>query len=839
MVNIDPAKFVEAADAYDAVSQEALNYAIAARGTLAGYGGMAGTDPSGEGFAQAYDQMAHGALQVLFDIAVVTRGFDRMLMASGGTHAQANENAAGTGVDVTGSYVLRPAIEEMSVAPPPTAFGGRPDTVVAGLDDVAMWVWDQIWNLLGTMFPDGDPETLEQAGSAWSGILGDISRLRSQIYLADNSLAGIDSGEVALINTKVNDFAQGLTEFLSPTDGIGQIDDICKEYAQAIRDAREESRQMVIQLVIEVAAGAGISFALSFVTFGAAGAVGAGVIAARIGAVAVRIGAVVQRVAATGGRLAARLVAIAGRLQAAGQRFPRLMRAGIEITSSTVSAVAAETVQGGDANYVAAFGSGFLGGGVTSSIVAPFGRYGQKFVVQALANGAGGAAGTVADLGMRGDEITAASVIAGAGLGVAMSARLPSRRPPASSSAPTGGGSTQTPELNVASSGGSGGSGGGSSSTGGPTARPDYDGPTGAGGELSGSGGEGGAAPSNHGDAPAAQDVHVTPESGSGGGDAPDGSSAVDSPVADGPAADTPPADGSSRGPSTDDPASGTPTVDSPAVDAPAGSPAADTPSTDAPSADSPSADGPATDGPALDGPAGDAPPADGPEADGPEADAPAGDAPPADGPEADAPVADGDTADGAANMPHESPNPKVQTLFDADGNIRSFDDWNAAHGDPDAPLNHNKGEYGELRTQQYMESQGWTRVDASSHTAANGIDGVYTRDTPDGPEYAVIEAKYNTARLDTGVGGIRQMSRDWLEGIGFHSYRLEYALANADPDLRNSILRAFRRGDLRSGLVRVMPDGSVRVRELDVDGFVVRGTDAAFDAMSDQGVAS
>src|SRR5690606_2609539 len=57
MVTIDPAKYRQAADAFDAVSQHAINYAISARSTLNGYDGMAGTDPGGESFAQSYDQM--------------------------------------------------------------------------------------------------------------------------------------------------------------------------------------------------------------------------------------------------------------------------------------------------------------------------------------------------------------------------------------------------------------------------------------------------------------------------------------------------------------------------------------------------------------------------------------------------------------------------------------------------------------------------------------------------------------------------------------------------------------------------------------------------------------
>src|SRR5690606_2573806 len=129
---------------------------------------------------------------------------------------------------------------------------------------------------------------------------------------------------------------------------------------------------------------------------------------------------------------------------------------------------------------------------------------------------------------------------------------------------------------------------------------------------------------------------------------------------------------------------------------------------------------------------------------------------------------------------PANSSNSNVAGLFDADGNMRSFDEWNAANGDPDAPANHNKGAYGELQAQAFMESNGWTRIDngadGSHPVTAQGIDGIYRRTGPDGQtEVAVIEAKYNTARLGNTLDG-RQMSHDWLTGANTGTNRIDSA---------------------------------------------------------------
>ena len=877
MVKVTPTKFSTAADAFDAVSQQALDYAIAARGTLSGYGGMTGTDPGGESFSEAYDQMAAAALQTLYDIAVASRGLDRALTASGGTHAQANGNAEGIAYDASGAFVLRPEIPETSVSPPPSAFGGRPDTMVQGLDSAAMWVWDQVLNFIGTLFPDGDPEKLEEAGRAWSGILGDIQGLRTDIRLADNALIGMESGELASIETKVNDFADGLTTFLSTDEGIGAIDDICKEYAQTIRETLEETRQMIAQLVIEVIAGAGISFALSFVTFGAAGVVGGGAIAARIAVVAGRIASLVSKCVGTASRLAIRLRAIVAGMRAAGAAFPKLTRVGIELVSGTASTVLAESVQGGDANYLAAFTSGLAGGSITSAITAPFGKAGERFLVRALSNGAGGAGGTVVDSGVRGEDITPGSIAMGAGLGVAMSARLPGRRGPGASSSSGGGSGVDVDASGIPTGAGNAAN---SSSVDGAAPRAEFDGPSGQGGDVSSSGGDGGGAQSNHGEAPAEQEIVVTPENSGSGNDGP----GADGPVNDGPVNDGPVNDGPvNDGPQQTAPGNDGPGGDGTANDGPGQSGTAD----DAPSNSTPEQsagdDGAASDGSQQNGPDGSdgsanggsgtntgagavEPPAgaggsgsDG----GTSSSEPGGLLPDTAAPDGsteirvDEPVADGtgdgaDAGDGAdttgdadadaATPPADpaagaaSPNPRVQTLVDADGNTLSFKDWDAAHNaDSDVPLNHRKGEFGELHAQAYMEAQGWTRIDdgadGSHPTNANGVDGIYSRTDADGnTEFAVIEAKYNTARLGDTLDG-RQMSGDWLEGANSRNNRLESALSEADPHVAASVLDHFDRGDLQTGVVHVTPDGEVKVRRLDDDAYVVRGSGDDFAA--------
>lgn len=120
---------------------------------------------------------------------------------------------------------------------------------------------------------------------------------------------------------------------------------------------------------------------------------------------------------------------------------------------------------------------------------------------------------------------------------------------------------------------------------------------------------------------------------------------------------------------------------------------------------------------------------------------------------------------------------------------------------------NAQKGNYGEMKMDQYFESQGYQRISGDPVTDLNakghqGIDGVYYN--PNGnPKYIVGEAKYNTSKLGNTADG-KQMSTDWING----SDRLENAVGKDTAGVM---------GETGYGrqVVRVMPDGSIKVTTL------------------------
>lgn len=77
------------------------------------------------------------------------------------------------------------------------------------------------------------------------------------------------------------------------------------------------------------------------------------------------------------------------------------------------------------------------------------------------------------------------------------------------------------------------------------------------------------------------------------------------------------------------------------------------------------------------------------------------------------------------------------------------------------------KGNYGEMKTDQDLREKGYERISKDIVTDLNdighqGIDGVYYN--PDGiPQYLIVDAKYGTAQLADTLDG-KQMSENWID---------------------------------------------------------------------------
>ncbi|MGF1691106.1 hypothetical protein L4C35_07705 [Photobacterium kagoshimensis] len=130
----------------------------------------------------------------------------------------------------------------------------------------------------------------------------------------------------------------------------------------------------------------------------------------------------------------------------------------------------------------------------------------------------------------------------------------------------------------------------------------------------------------------------------------------------------------------------------------------------------------------------------------------------------------------------------------------------------------HKKAAAGEYNAHALMEEKGYKplgNTDGKYKPGATGIDGIYAHPNPP-PDFVIIEAKYNTARLGKTKTG-KQMSNDWVT-----EKRLEKAGMNERD--RRKILRSLKKGNntVEKLIIRNKPDGTLVVKTLDKNANII-----------------
>ncbi|WP_106496314.1 T7SS effector LXG polymorphic toxin [Lentibacillus sp. Marseille-P4043] len=131
------------------------------------------------------------------------------------------------------------------------------------------------------------------------------------------------------------------------------------------------------------------------------------------------------------------------------------------------------------------------------------------------------------------------------------------------------------------------------------------------------------------------------------------------------------------------------------------------------------------------------------------------------------------------------------------------------------------KGNYGEMKMDDYFESKDYTRISTDRVTDLDdkiikGIDGVYENSNPP-PKYVIGEAKYGSSRLGKTKSG-KQMSDQWVDG----NKRLEKSVGKnlADKIILEEMLNAK---NVEKVLIRTTIDGNVKKFTVDDNGRIIK----------------
>jgi hypothetical protein len=216
------------------------------KNSLAGSGGMAGSDNTGQEFSGGYDQGAQdiaGGLAGLVDMAVNAAD---LIRASGLNHQAAQRASTAGGPPPTSASI--PETPATAVPTFPSAYGGGGSEPTGAI--ATAWYYIEQW--VGYVWPNGSPERLEAAAQAWTTAFNSIKSGDTSIEWATNDLAGQQSPEIPAATAHLNDLKGKLNK---AGEACLQMATSCNNLAQAIKDAHQQLIDELAQFAAEFVVG--------------------------------------------------------------------------------------------------------------------------------------------------------------------------------------------------------------------------------------------------------------------------------------------------------------------------------------------------------------------------------------------------------------------------------------------------------------------------------------------------------------------------------------------------------------------------------------------------------
>ncbi|MFC7492699.1 MULTISPECIES: colicin D domain-containing protein [unclassified Nocardioides] len=271
-LDVSGTSYDSAAEALYSANQSAAYAYDTLTDTLTGFRALGGDDASSEDFVREYDGAAQGAVDALRSLVTGLAAVGEASHGSGSNHRQANADSV---------YNKPRPVYDGGVAgrgPVDVAAVSLPSSLGGDNQDLPEWWNHVVDHLQGWGWPSANTDQLRSAGSAWRSAASTVEGLTSRIDVAVSHLEGQRSPEIPVALEILRSTKTNISDL---ADGLRAQGSACDDYATQVDETRETIKGLLKDLAIECGVTAGASIALSFVTFGGAAAVGAGVIAAR------------------------------------------------------------------------------------------------------------------------------------------------------------------------------------------------------------------------------------------------------------------------------------------------------------------------------------------------------------------------------------------------------------------------------------------------------------------------------------------------------------------------------------------------------------------------------
>lgn len=138
--------------------------------------------------------------------------------------------------------------------------------------------------------------------------------------------------------------------------------------------------------------------------------------------------------------------------------------------------------------------------------------------------------------------------------------------------------------------------------------------------------------------------------------------------------------------------------------------------------------------------------------------------------------------------------------------------------GDKELETDQEKGNYGEMKTDQDLRKRGYERISKDIVTSLDnkthkGIDGVYYNENGN-PQYIIVDAKYGKAQLRETQDG-KQMSETWINN------RLDQSIGKERAD-EIRLEKVLNPDNVGSYVSHIDSEGNVTYDKLDENGNVI-----------------
>lgn len=246
MVDVDPEMYFRSSTSVRFSGQTIDGALDHLKNGLAGSGGMAGSDNTGQEFSAGYDPVAQDIAAALAGLVDMSVNAADLIRASGLNH-QAAQRASADGSPPPPPAPL-PDTPTTAVPSIPSAYGGGGSEPTGAIATA----WHYVQQFVGYVWPNGSPEKLEAAARAWTSAFNVIKSGDTSLEWATNDLAGQQSPEIPAATAHLNDLKG---KFDKVGQACLQMATSCNNLAQAIRDAHQQLIDELAEFAAEFVVG--------------------------------------------------------------------------------------------------------------------------------------------------------------------------------------------------------------------------------------------------------------------------------------------------------------------------------------------------------------------------------------------------------------------------------------------------------------------------------------------------------------------------------------------------------------------------------------------------------